>query len=113
MASLKHIDAVAASPPADLDLNELRLVEDSGVAQRICALLAPTLVLMGFRIVRVKISAAAGSTIQIMAEAANGQMTIADCERINDAISPILDLNDPMSQAYRLEISSPIMGCVT
>lgn len=99
--------ADAPSSHTDLDLTEPRLVGETGGALRVAQLLAPTLVHLGFRVVRVKISAAAGCTIQIMAEAANGQMTIEDCERINDAVSPILDLNDPVSQAYRLEISSP------
>ena len=77
------------------------------MAARVAELLEPALVNLGFRIVRVKITAAAGSTVQIMAEDAHAQMTIADCERIHDVISPLLDAHDPVTQAYRLEISSP------
>ena len=95
-----------AAPPQPLDLREARLVTESGVAARVAALLEGPLENLGFRIVRVKVTAAAGCTIQIMAEDANALLTIDDCERIHDAISPILDLNDPVSQAYRLEISS-------
>ena len=62
---------------------------------------------VGLRLVRVKISAAEGSTVQIMAERADGTMTIDDCEAASDALSPVLDLEDPITQAYRLEISSP------
>ena len=107
MALTLQTDAGALPAQTDLDLNEPRLVGETGLALRVADLLAPTLVHLDFRVVRVKISAAAGCTIQIMAEDAKGQMTIEDCERIHDAVSPILDLNDPMSQAYRLEISSP------
>jgi ribosome maturation factor RimP len=42
-----------------------------------------------------------------MAERPDGTMTIDDCETASDALSPALDLEDPVTQAYRLEISSP------
>jgi len=57
--------------------------------------------------VRVKISAADGSTVQIMAERPDGAMTIEDCENASNALSPVFDLEDPVTQDYRLEISSP------
>lgn len=67
----------------------------------------PVLADLGFRLVRVKISSQAGTTLQIMAERPDGTMTVADCERISQALSPVLDVEDPVKQAYRLEISSP------
>src|SRR5471030_220983 len=88
-------------------LDEPRLLTDGGGAQRIAAIVAPVLRDLGFRLVRVKISAADGSTVQIMAERPDGSMTVEDCEQASIALSPVLDLEDPMSQAYRLEISSP------
>lgn len=96
-----------AAPLPAADLAEPRLVLETGVAARVAELLEPALVNLGFRIVRVKLTASAGSTIQIMAEDAHAQMTIDDCERIHDVISPLLDAHDPLTQAYRLEISSP------
>jgi ribosome maturation factor RimP len=50
---------------------------------------------------------AGGTTLQIMAERPDGAMTVEDCERASVALSPVLDLEDPLSEAYRLEISSP------
>jgi ribosome maturation factor RimP len=88
-------------------LDEPRLLGDGGNARRIAAIAAPVLRDLGFRLVRVKISAADGSTVQIMAERPDGQMTVENCEQASIALSPVLDLEDPMSQAYRLEISSP------
>jgi ribosome maturation factor RimP len=88
-------------------LDEPRLLADGGGAQRIASIVAPVLRDLGFRLVRVKISAADGSTIQIMAERPDGSMTVEDCEQASIALSPVLDLEDPVSQAYRLEISSP------
>jgi ribosome maturation factor RimP len=61
---------------------------------------------MNFRLVRVKIMAGQGMTVQIMAERPDGTLTIDDCEEIHDALSPVLDVEDMISQAHRLEISS-------
>ena len=45
--------------------------------------------------------------MQIMAERPDGSMTIEDCEAVSRALSPVLDVADPIDRAYRLEISSP------
>ena len=42
-----------------------------------------------------------------MAERPDGTMTIEDCEAASRALSPVLDVADPIEGAYRLEISSP------
>jgi ribosome maturation factor RimP len=62
---------------------------------------------MGYRLVRIRISGEAGCTVQIMAERPDGSMQIEDCEDISRALSPVLDVADPIDRAYRLEISSP------
>ena len=88
-------------------LDEARLIEDAGASQRVGRIAAPVLRDLGYRLVRVKISAAAGATVQIMAERPDGTMSIDDCERASVALSPAFDVEEPMTQAYRLEISSP------
>jgi ribosome maturation factor RimP len=88
-------------------LDEPRLLLENGVARRIGSVVAPVLRDLGFRLVRVKISGAEGGTLQIMAERPDGSMNVEDCEQASIALSPVLDLEDPISQAYRLEISSP------
>jgi ribosome maturation factor RimP len=88
-------------------LDEPRLIESGGGAQRVARSAVPVLRDLGLRIVRVKVSSSANPTVQIMAERPDGTMTIEDCERASDALSPVFDLEEPMSQAYRLEISSP------
>jgi ribosome maturation factor RimP len=88
-------------------LGEPRLLAESGVARRVGSIVAPVLRDLGFRLVRVKISGAEGGTLQIMAERPDGSMNVEDCEQASIALSPVLDLEDPISQAYRLEISSP------
>ena len=42
-----------------------------------------------------------------MAERPDGSMTIEDCERASEALSPVLDAENVMRDAYRLEMSSP------
>ena len=86
---------------------ERRLVAEQGVAARVAAIAEPLLENLGYRLVRVRISGLAGCTVQIMAERPDGTMTIEDCETISRALSPVLDVEDPISRAYRLEISSP------
>src|SRR6204780_62517 len=86
---------------------EPRLVVEPGAAARVSAVAAPVLQGMGYRLVRIKISGEAGCTVQIMAERPDGSMQIEDCEAISRALSPVLDVADPIDRAYRLEISSP------
>jgi ribosome maturation factor RimP len=88
-------------------LAEPRLVVEPGVAARVSAIAGPVLQGMGYRLVRIRISGEAGCTVQIMAERPDGSMQIEDCEAISRALSPVLDVADPIDRAYRLEISSP------
>jgi ribosome maturation factor RimP len=95
-------------PIADADLlAEPRLVVEPGVAARVAAVAGPVLQGMGYRLVRIRITGDAGCTVQIMAERPDGSMQIEDCEAISRALSPVLDIADPIDRAYRLEISSP------
>ena len=88
-------------------LDEPRLIEDAGQALRVARIAAPVLRDLGLRLVRVKISAAGGATVQVMAERPDGTMTIEDCERASEALSPVFDAEDIVTRAYRLEMSSP------
>jgi ribosome maturation factor RimP len=88
-------------------LTEPRLIAETGVAARIAAIVAPVLIDLGFRLVRVRVSGLEGCTVQIMAERPDGTMAIEECEAVSRAISPVLDVADPIDRAYRLEISSP------
>src|ERR1700727_1461962 len=88
-------------------LAEPRLVVEPGAAARVSAVAGPVLQGMGYRLGRIKISGEAGCTVQIMAERPDGSMQIEDCEAISRALSPVLDVADPIERAYRLEISSP------
>ena len=99
-------DPTATSVDTEL-LAEPRLVVEPGVAARVAAVAVPVLQGMGYRLVRIKVSGDAGCTVQIMAERPDGSMQLEDCEAISRALSPVLDVADPIERAYRLEISSP------
>ena len=96
-----------ARPAGDAELDEPRLFLEAGIAARVAQVCAPVLRDLGFRLVRVKMLATNGCTVQIMAERGDGIFTIDDCETVSRALSPALDVADPIKQAYHLEISSP------
>jgi ribosome maturation factor RimP len=87
--------------------SEPRLIVEQGLAARVAAVAEPVLLGMGYRLVRVKVSGLDGCTVQIMAERPDGTMTVEGCEEVSRALSPVLDVADPIDRAYRLEISSP------
>ena len=87
--------------------NEPRLITETGLDQRIADIIEPVLIEMGFRLVRVRMSGQNGLTLQIMTERNDGTMTVEDCEEVSKAISPVLDVEDPIDKAYHLEVSSP------
>lgn len=63
---------------------------------------------MGYEVVRVQISGGQRSILQIMAERADGApMTVEDCADISRSVSALLDVEDPIREAYTLEVSSP------
>jgi ribosome maturation factor RimP len=88
---------------------EPRLIVEQGTAARVATIVEPVLLGMGYRLVRVRVSGFDGYTVQIMAERPDGSMTVDDCEAVSRALSPVLDVADPIERTYRLEISSPGM----
>lgn len=84
-----------------------RLIRETGVAARVAHIVEPVLGDLGYRLVRVKVTSQNGCTVQIMAERPDGTMNVDDCEAASKAISPVLDVEDPIERAYYLEMSSP------
>ena len=88
-------------------LSEARIVKEQGLEAKVAAIVEPAIEQVGYRLVRVRLSNMNGATLQIMAERPDGTMTVEDCEAVSRAISPILDMDDPIDRAYHLEVSSP------
>ena len=84
-----------------------RLIREAGLEARIANIVEPVVTDLGYELVRVKVSAVNGMTVQIMAERPDGSMTVDDCERLSRNISPAMDVADPVGREYRLEVSSP------
>ncbi len=103
MAGSQTLNANAAPAAAP----EPRLIVEPGLPARVGTIAEPVIETLGYRLVRVKVSAAEGCTVQIMAERPDGGMTVEDCEIVSRALSPVLDMADLIERAYRLEISSP------
>lgn len=86
---------------------EPRLIVETGLDRRIAEIIEPVLTAMGFLLVRARLLNQNGLTLQVMAEREDGTMTVEDCEELSMAISPVLDVEDPVDKAYHLEVSSP------
>ena len=84
-----------------------RIIRETGLDARIAGIVRPVLAASGFRLVRVRLTGQNGLTLQIMAEREDGSMDVEGCEEASRAVSPALDVEDPIEKAYHLEISSP------
>jgi ribosome maturation factor RimP len=84
-------------------------MESTDATARVERIIAPTLVDMGYELVRVQLTGGRQhSRLQVMAERADEQgMTVDDCADISRAVSALLDVEDPIAGSYDLEVSSP------
>ena len=87
--------------------HEPRLITETGLDQRLADIIEPVLIDIGFRLIRVRMLNQNGMTMQVMAEKNDGTMSVEDCEQVSMAISPVLDVEDPIDKEYHLEVSSP------
>ncbi|MEO3386588.1 ribosome maturation factor RimP [Mesorhizobium sp. CAU 1741] len=95
------------SAMAEQQTGDDRLIRETGIDARVAQIILPVLESIDFRLVRVHLSGQNGLTLQIMAERPDGTMTVEDCEAVSRAVSPVLDVEDPIDKAYHLEVSSP------
>jgi ribosome maturation factor RimP len=83
------------------------LVARAPIDRRLAEILRPTIAGMGFELVRVRLMGGRKPTLQIMAERPGGGIEVSDCADISTAVSAVLDVEDPIEDAYTLEVSSP------
>ena len=62
---------------------------------------------LGYELVRVRLMSGKTTMLQIMADKPNGGIEVDDCAVISNAVSAVLDVEDPILDAYALEVSSP------
>ena len=84
-----------------------RLERPVGPLAKIEADIDAMLAAMGFDLVRLLLIGTEKPRLQLMAEPANGDpMTVEHCEEISRALSALLDVEDPIKDAFTLEVSS-------
>ncbi|MFO1129091.1 MAG: ribosome maturation factor RimP [Rhodospirillales bacterium] len=84
------------------------MVAGDELAGRIAELVRPTIEAMGFDLVRAQVLGRQRMRVQIMAERGDGTgMTVDDCALLSRAVSAVLDVDDPITGSYILEVSSP------
>ncbi len=85
----------------------MTLAGQMDLISRIETIIAPAAEAMGYELVRVRLGGGTRPVLQIMAERENGEMSVEDCAHLSRTISALLDVEDPISGEYVLEVSSP------
>ena len=83
------------------------LIAKAAIDRRVQEIIDPVLSDMGFELVRVRLMSGKSSTLQIMAQKPDGTIEVDECGQISTAVSAVLDVEDPILDAYTLEVSSP------
>lgn len=83
------------------------LIAKSAMDQRLAEIIDPIVSDMGFDLVRLRLMGGNTPKLQIMAERPTGGIEVDDCAAISNAISAVLDVEDPILETYVLEVSSP------
>ena len=80
----------------------------SGKHGKLQAILEPAIEALGCELWGIEYSSGKGSTLRIFIDKEDG-VQVEDCERVSRQVSSILDVEDPISTEYTLEVSSPGM----
>lgn len=83
------------------------MIAKTGMDHRLAEIVQPVIEDMGFELVRLRLMSGATPTLQIMAERPEGGIEVDECAQISTAVSALLDVEDPLIDAYTLEVSSP------
>ena len=80
----------------------------TGLDAKLASIVTPTILDLGYELVRVAVIGRENPTVQIMAERIDGvAMAVEDCQAISRAVGAVLDVEDPISGNWTLEVSSP------
>jgi len=76
--------------------------------QQLTELLEPSVVSLGLVLWAIEIVGRANrSTLRLVIDHPDRQVTVEDCEAVSRQVSRILDVEDPLPERYTLEVSSP------
>ena len=82
------------------------LIAKAAIDRRLAEIITPVIEDLGYELVRVRLMSGKESTLQIMADKPDGGIEVDDCAAISTAVSATLDVEDPILDAYTLEVSS-------
>lgn len=83
------------------------LIAKTAIDRRLAGIIQPVIEGLGFELVRLRLQGGKTATLQIMADRPEGGINVDDCGDISVAVSAVLDVEDPLEDAYHLEVSSP------
>jgi ribosome maturation factor RimP len=83
------------------------LIAKAAIDRRLAEIITPVIEDLGYELVRVRLMGGQYHTLQIMADKPEGGIEVDDCAAISTAVSAVLDVEDPLTDAYTLEVSSP------
>ncbi len=89
------------------DTTVSRMLAKTPMDEKLARLMTPSVQAVGFELVRVRLMGGDRPTLQVMAEKPDGTMDVDDCADLSHALSALLDVEDPISGEYVLEVSSP------
>ena len=103
-------DTITGRAPVFLCLKDLMsndLIAKAAIDRRLAEIITPVIEDMGFELVRVRLMSSKNSTLQVMADRPDGGIEVDELAEISTNISAVLDVEDPILDAYTLEVSSP------
>jgi ribosome maturation factor RimP len=83
------------------------LIAKAAIDRRLAGIVTPMIESLGFELVRLRLMGGKRAVLQIMADRPEGGIEVDDCAKISRAVSAVLDVEDPISGEYVLEVSSP------
>lgn len=83
------------------------LIAKAAIDRRIAEIITPVIEDMGFEVVRIRLMSGKESILQIMVQKPDGTIEVDECGQVSTAVSAVMDVEDPILDAYTLEVSSP------
>ena len=83
------------------------LIARAAMDRRITEIITPTIEDLGYEVVRVRLMTGKESILQIMVQKPDGTIEVDECGEVSTAVSALLDVEDPISDVFTLEVSSP------
>ncbi|MFX0545503.1 ribosome maturation factor RimP [Roseovarius sp. S1116L3] len=83
------------------------LIAKAAIDRRMAEIITPVIEDLGLELVRVRLMGGKYHTLQIMVDRPDGGIEVDECAKVSTAVSATLDVEDPLTDPYTLEVSSP------